>query len=158
MIRYNLKCSREHSFEGWFRNSDDFDHQKLKGFIKCPECGARKIEKALMSPSVVTSPVRRRKNVPADADAKSDVAMAQLPSMPVELRERFLSEMRTLRRKVEENSEYVGSEFAEEARRIHHKESEERNIWGEASLDQARSLVEDGIEVMPLPRLPEDEN
>ena len=138
MIKYQLMCDKDHEFAGWFQSSDAFDAQVRRKLVDCPTCGSTKVRKALMAPSVATS----RK--------KTEVSTATRAEM--------MKAMRELRRKVEENAEYVGPRFAEEARRIHYKETEEKGIYGEASLDEAKELAEEGIDFLPLPVLPEDQN
>jgi hypothetical protein len=132
MIRYALRCDRDHGFDSWFGSAEAYDRLRAAGHVACPDCGSTVVDKALMAPSV--SPAR-------------DKALAA----PRDPREAALAE---LRRQVEENSEYVGLEFATEARRIHEGEAPERSIYGEARLDEARRLIEDGVPVAPLPFLP----
>ncbi|MFM1816457.1 MAG: hypothetical protein RLZ98_3152 [Pseudomonadota bacterium] len=165
MIRYSLICKEEHEFEGWFRNSDDYDRQRKRGLVRCPTCSSKKISKALMAPSVVTSPERRRRpTVPAVSDPEplsavsSPPAGVPQPALSPEATAEFLAAVRRFRKKVEAEAEYVGPRFAEEARRIHHEEAEERSIYGEASITEAKELLDEGIPLTPLPRLPEDEN
>ncbi len=141
MIRFSLICDREHEFEGWFRSSDDFDKQKKRGLIDCPECGSHKVQKALMAPAVSTS------------KKKEKMALA----MSAEQR-RIMGEMKALSEKLRENAEDVGNKFAEEARKIHFGETEPRGIYGEATPDEAKSLAEDGVPFMPLPVFPDDRN
>ena len=133
MIRYALRCDSDHGFESWFGSAEAYDRLRAAGHVSCPDCGSTTVEKALMAPNVTPS----RKAVPLDA--------------PKDPREAALAE---LRRRVEENSEYVGLEFAAEARRIHEGDAPERSIYGEAKLDDARRLIEDGVPVAPLPFLP----
>lgn len=130
MIRYALQCDRGHGFESWFASSEAFDRLAAASALSCPDCGSLKVDKALMAPGVR----------PSDA-----------PAPVPDRRERALAE---LRRRVEENSDYVGLEFAAEARKIHSGDSPERSIWGEARPDEARALIEDGVPVAPLPFLP----
>lgn len=147
MIRYDLVCEHEHGFDGWFRDSAAYDAQLAAGEIACPVCGSARIEKQLMTPGIPAKGNRR------DGRAKQSVAM------PGDPRAKALAEMvRKLRRHVQENADYVGERFPEEARRIHYEEVEPRGIYGEASPDEVSSLVDEGIEVHPLPRLPEDGN
>lgn len=141
MIRFALRCEHEHEFEAWFGNSADFDTQKKRGFVECPHCGSRKVEKALMAPSVSTS--RKQEKMALAMGAQQREAMAQL---------------KALSEKMRENADYVGGKFAEEARKIHFGEAEARGIYGEATPDEARGLVEDGVEFMPIPVFPDDRN
>ena len=132
MIVYNLKCSNSHEFEGWFKNSSAFAEQAEHGKLACPLCDSRKIAKAPMAPAV--------------AGTKRGTE----PGAPHELR-RMRQFMTGLRKYVQENAEYVGPKFPEEARKIHYGETEERPIYGESSLKEAKELVEEGIDVAPLP-------
>ncbi|MFM9941802.1 MAG: DUF1178 family protein [Hyphomicrobiaceae bacterium] len=171
MIRYNLQCDKGHAFEGWFRSSDDYDRQRKRRLVTCPSCGATKVEKAIMAPNVVTSEqaksARRKK---ARELAVSQTAPASEPTAPVaaagagqslavtpEQRE-VLRRMRELRDQMLKASDYVGPKFAEEARRIHDEDAPKRGIHGEASPDEVKALLEDGIEVLPIPVLPDDSN
>ena len=165
MIRYRLQCSEGHGFEGWFRSSDDYDGQRKRRLVTCPTCGTTKVEKAIMAPSVVTSEQavaarkskakRNRADTPAVA---SDVAAAPVLTVNDEQRA-MMRKLRDLRDAMLKSSDYVGPRFAEEARRMHEDESvPERAIHGEATPDEVKSLVEDGINVMPIPDLPDDNN
>ena len=130
MIRYSLKCDQAHEFEAWFRSSAAYDEQRQAGHVSCVVCGSTEVEKALMTPGVKAE--------------RGEVNLSK-PASPAEA---MLAEMR---RKVETTSDYVGKEFATEARRIHDGETDKRAIWGEASLDDARALKEDGVPVAPIP-------
>jgi hypothetical protein len=135
MIRYCLKCDHAHEFEAWFRSSAAYDEQRQAGRVGCVVCGSTEVEKAVMAPAV------------ANASKQPERAEPNLtkPGSPAEA---LLAEMR---RKIETTSDYVGREFAAEARRIHDSATDKRAIWGEASLDDARALKEDGIPVAPIP-------
>ena len=141
MIRFSLGCDHDHEFEGWFRNNEDFETQKKRGFVECPACGSHKIEKALMAPAVSTG--RKKEKVALAMNAQQQAAMAQL---------------KALSEKMRENADYVGDKFAEEARKIHFGEADARGIYGEATPDEARSLAEDGVEFLPIPVFPDDRN
>jgi hypothetical protein len=146
MIRYRLSCPDHHEFDAWFRSSAAYEAQSGAGQVTCPECGSHDIEKALMAPSVKTGRTEEGKA------ARPKRPMASL--MPPELTEM----MRKIRDYVRENADYVGDKFAEEARKIHYEEVEARGIYGEATMDEAQALHEEGIPVQPLPVLPEDKN
>jgi hypothetical protein len=137
MIHFSLHCDNDHDFEGWFRSNDDFDAQVEKRLVTCPVCGSHKIEKALMAPSVTTG---RQKE-------KIAVAMSKM-----------VSELKEMAQKVRENADYVGNDFAEEARKIHFGEAKQRGIYGEATGEEVKSLLDDGVDVMPLPVFPEEHN
>ena len=139
MIRFSLHCDKEHEFEGWFSSSADFDGQSERGLIECPICGSRQIGKALMAPAVANS--RETPARPLAMDPEKREAMRKLRDMV---------------QAVKKNSEDVGERFADEARKIHHGETEARGIFGKASSEDAKSLVSEGIEIAPLPDFPDD--
>ncbi|GLS30650.1 hypothetical protein SAMN04488498_10330 [Mesorhizobium albiziae] len=141
MIRFSLACDHDHDFEGWFRNNDDFETQKKRGLVECPACGSHKVEKALMAPAVSTG--RKKQKIALAMNAEQQAAMAQLKALSEKLRE---------------NADYVGDKFAEEARKIHFGETDARGIYGEATAEEARGLVEDGVEFLPIPVFPDDRN
>ena len=136
MIKYALVCDHEHGFEGWFSASGDFDDQRSRGLLECPFCASKAVRKAIMAPAI-----------------RGTKAQAQ-PEQTPEMRQMMMQAMGEVRRHVEENFDYVGDGFADEARAIHEGRSEERGIYGEASPKQVRDLVEDGVRVAPLPPKP----
>ena len=146
MIHYDLICDKGHAFDGWFRNSAAYDEQAGKGLVTCTQCGSASVEKQLMAPGIPVK-ANRKSEAKAMVAAPADPRLAELMKM-----------MREMRRHVEENAEYVGDRFAEEARKIHYEESEQRGIYGQTTPDEAKELIEEGIVVHPLPRLPEDGN
>lgn len=147
MIRYDLTCENGHAFDGWFADSAAYDKLARKKLVECTHCGSVKVEKQIMAPGI-----------PMKSNRKADAAV-KLSTPPTDPRMREMVQMmRELRQHVETNAENVGDKFAEEARKIHYKESEERGIYGSATPDDAKALIEEGITVMPLPRLPEDSN
>lgn len=160
MIRYALACEAGHAFESWFRDSESFDLQQKSGFVTCPACGSARVEKRIMAPSVART----------DLDRPALPAPAEMPSPPTEppssapvalLTEReaaFRDLLRAVRRHVVQTAEHVGPRFAEEARRMHDGLSEFRAIYGEATLEEAMALAEEGIEALPLPSLPDEHN
>jgi len=144
VIRFSLACDKGHGFEGWFASNSDFDAQKERGLVECPQCGSADVSKSLMTPSVATA----RKPEKA---APSQLAMAP------EQRE-MMTKLRQMVDAVKANSENVGERFPEEARKIHYGETEARGIFGKASGEEARALAEEGIAVAPLPDFAEDAN
>ncbi len=148
MIRYSLVCANAHEFEGWFRSSEDFDTQSSAGLCACPHCGSTSVGKALMRPAVSTSETK--------AAATMDVATAPV-EVPPEARE-FIEKLKEIKAAMLAKSEDVGKRFAEEARRIHFGEAPTRAVHGEATHEEARALVEDGIDILPLPILPGERN
>lgn len=143
MIRYQLQCENSHEFETWFRSSADFDKQSAAGLLSCPACGSHEVTKALMAPSVSTA----RKKAARDVESRHADRAREIQGK--------LREMREL---VTQNSENVGDRFARVARDMHHGEEPERGIYGKAEGHEIKDLIEDGIDVMPLPELPEDKN
>lgn len=133
MIKYRLVCENEHEFDGWFASSNAFDAQAAGGEIACPYCESRKVQKGLMAPSVRTSKK-------SGGSASPDEAMEHV--------QMFMSKVRE---HVEKNFDYVGDRFAEEARRIHYGETDEREIYGETTVQEAQELIEEGVSVAPLP-------
>ena len=144
MIRYALKCDANHQFESWFQSADAFDKLTASGMLSCPDCGSETVDKAVMAPRVQSG------GESTGDEPRESVPMHALtaPSSPAE------AAMKELRQKIQEHSEYVGKDFATEARKIHDGDAPERSIYGEASNDDARKLVEDGVPVAPLPFLP----
>jgi hypothetical protein len=124
MIAYQLQCRNGHSFEGWFKDSAAFDAQAADGKLACPSCNSRKVEKAVMAPAI--------------AGKAREQAQAR-------------AALRAMRQAVLDNAEHVGGAFPEEARKIHYGETEERPIYGEASADDVEALLEEGVEVLPVP-------
>lgn len=139
MIVFDLRCAKDHVFEAWFPDSKTFDRQAKKKQVVCPVCGDTRVEKALMAPNISTG---RKK------DAEKEQAQAAKVM-------RALSE---IRRQVEDNCDYVGPQFAEEARKIHHGETEERGIYGEATKEESKELADEGIEVGVIPWVPRADN
>lgn len=155
MIRYALACDSGHAFESWFRDSDSFDSQRKAGFVTCPVCGSASVEKQIMAPAVARTDLDRRV-LPAPAESRGE---APGPVALVTEREAAFRELlRAIRRHVVENAEHVGPRFAEEARKMHEGLAEFRAIYGEATPEEARALVQEGIEAFPLPVLPDEHN
>jgi hypothetical protein len=152
MITFTLKCSRDHNFDSWFRSARAFENLKAAKMLGCPVCGDAHIAKAIMAPRV--RPSRTAAQNPA-AGAKSappnngkNLHALTAPSSPAE------AAMIELKKKIQQHSEYVGSEFATEARAIHDGDARQRSIYGEANCEDARKLIEDGVPVAPLPFIP----
>jgi hypothetical protein len=159
MIRYALICDNAHDFESWFATSASFEEQARRGLVACPVCGSAKVERAIMAPNLARSDRGPR---PVEAAAAPAGRAAAPPPAPVALmgeKEIAIREMLSaLHRHVTETAENVGPRFAEEALKIHHGESDSRAIYGEATADDARMLHDEGVEFMPLPRLPGGRN
>lgn len=139
MIVFDLRCNKGHVFEAWFPDSRTFDRQAKKGQVVCPVCGDTQVEKALMAPNISTG---RKK------DAEQEKAQAA----------KVIQALSEVRRQVEENCDYVGPQFAEEARKIHYGETEERGIYGEATKEESKELADEGIEVGVIPWVPRADN
>ena len=133
MIRYALICEHNHEFEGWFGASADFDDQRERGLVDCPACGSKAVRKAIMAPAVAGT--KRRGE---DAGPTQNQAM-------------MMEAMGRIRAHVEENFDDVGDAFASEARAIHEGRSEERGIYGQATSQEVKALMEDGVPVAPMP-------
>ncbi len=134
MIKYNLICGGEHEFEAWFSNSADYEVQLSKKLISCPHCRSKKVEKAIMAPHISTA---RRKQASRDKQAKAMAAMGALAA--------------EIRKDIETNCDYVGEQFSDEARAIHYGEKDARAIYGEATPNEAKELLDEGVAIAPLP-------
>ncbi|WP_319496535.1 DUF1178 family protein [uncultured Cohaesibacter sp.] len=185
MIKYSLRCDHDHVFEGWFRNSDDCEAQTRDGRVECPYCASTSIAKSLMAPSVTGTRTQDKGQdrsqgrglptrpgevgpgqmpggsggqavVPATASMPAPASGAEAGERPSP--QQIQQMLRAFRQHVVDNADYVGDKFAEEARKMHFRETEERGIYGEATIDEIKSLSEDGIDCLPMPVLPEDQN
>lgn len=155
MIRYSLVCAAGHGFESWFPSSDSYDAQVEHGLVTCPVCGTARVSKTLMAPALARTD---RAPMPATA-VPAVVQPGEAPVTMVAEPEREMRAMlRALRAHVTANAEHVGARFPEEARKIHYGEAEGRSIYGQASPAEARALIEEGIDVAPLPTMPDDRN
>jgi hypothetical protein len=160
MIRYNLRCAKGHSFESWFQSSAAYESQEKRKLVSCPACGSVKVERAIMAPQIVSK--KGRDKAPTSVEA-TDVPATQTPSQEstpllmaqeIELR----AKIKELRDHIVKNADNVGERFPNEARKMHYGDIEHRPIYGEASPEEARSLIDEGVEVSPLPVLPDDRN
>jgi hypothetical protein len=152
MIKYTLICEQQHEFDSWFASSAAYDKQAKRGLVSCPSCGSSKVEKAIMAPRL--SGTRKGKKRDTEAPASAPAPVAMLSPQEQELR----SKLKELREHITKNADYVGKKFPEEARKMHYGEIEHRSIYGEASLEAAKELHDEGIELHPLPVLPDDSN
>ena len=163
MIHYNLRCDRGHAFESWFQSSSAYEQQEKRKLVNCPICGSAKVERDIMAPRIVSKKSRERAAepapVPAAAPASSTevTSPASTPLMMAPERE-LRAKLRELRDHIVKNADNVGERFPNEARKMHYGDIEHRPIYGEASPDEARALIDEGVEVSPLPVLPEDRN
>ena len=157
MIRYNLQCDAGHGFDGWFRNSEAYERQAESGALACPACGSTRVGKALMAPHVAKGV--RAADAPVPHAPEPPGAAEEQPVVMPDPRALAMMELfRRIREEVKANADYVGDRFPEEARRIHYEEVEPHGIYGEATVEEAAALHEEGIEVYPLPQLPEERN
>jgi hypothetical protein len=157
MIRYQLNCAEGHTFEAWFSSSKGYDAQVQRKQVTCPVCGSSKVKKAIMAPRVARS--RSRKPVAAEPAPAPVPAAVPAPQHMLNGEQRaLLAQMRKLRDEMLSKSDYVGPRFAEEARRIHNEEAPARGIHGEATPEEVAELKEEGVEIYPVPLLPDDHN
>ncbi|RZN19656.1 DUF1178 family protein [Bradyrhizobium sp. Leo121] len=156
MIRYNLRCERGHAFESWFQTSSAYDSQVRRKLVTCPTCGSSKIEKAIMAPQIVGKK-GRESAAPVPAEQPAAAPAESTPLMMAQERE-LRAKLKELRDHIVKNADNVGDRFPNEARKMHYGDIEHRPIYGEASPEEARSLIEEGVEVSPLPVLPDDRN
>jgi hypothetical protein len=156
MIRYNLRCERDHAFESWFQSSSAYESQEKRKLVSCPVCGSAKVERAIMAPQIVS---KKGQDIAAPAAAATTevTAPASTPLMMAQERE-LRAKLKELRDHIVKNADNVGERFPNEARKMHYGDIEHRPIYGEASPEEARSLIEEGVEVSPLPILPDDRN
>jgi len=140
MILYDLVCQREHRFESWFRNSNVVEKLIKAGEVACPACGSKKVQKALMAPRIAKSESSEERSAPASEQRELEAAM-----------EKATEALKELRQVIEKNFDHVGDKFPEEARRIHYGESKARGIYGSATQEDAKRLLDEGIEVYAVP-------
>jgi hypothetical protein len=163
MIHYNVRCSHDHEFDGWYKDSAAFDRLSKHGLVECPVCGDVKVQRAMMAPAVSTRqalPAPPQASAPpAPAPAPQTAPAAQPSAPPVTmaggpLPDQMRAMLQRMRAEVEKRCDYVGPSFAEEARKIHRGDTEPRGIYGEATPEQAEALADDGIEVARIPWVP----
>lgn len=163
MIHYQLRCSEGHEFDGWFKDSAAFEKQAKAGFVECPVCGGTEVSRALMAPAIAkapgvkgrpeaTAPIAARPEAKPPAAPPPGAGAPQAAAGPVPAQ--VVALLQRMRTEIEKNCDYVGKEFAEEARKMHHGESERRGIYGEASDADAEALREEGIEIARIPWVP----
>jgi hypothetical protein len=149
LIRYNLVCADGHEFESWFSNSKACDTQLKRKLVACPVCDSTRVEKAIMAPSLLGS--ARKPDQARDAGRQPAVLLSD--------KDREMRAMlKSLHEHVKQNAEHVGGEFPKLAREMHYGETERRSIYGDAKPKEVRSLLEEGVDVQPLPILPEERN
>jgi hypothetical protein len=156
MIRYNLRCDGGHAFESWFQSSSAYESQEKRKLVSCPACGSTKVERAIMAPQIASKKSRDGAE-PSPAPSTEVATPASTPLMMAQERE-LRAKLKELRDHIVKNADNVGERFPNEARKMHYGDIEHRPIYGEASPDEARSLIDEGVEVSPLPVLPDDRN
>ncbi len=156
MIRYNLRCDRGHAFESWFQSSSAYESQEKRKLVSCPACGSVKVERAIMAPQIV-SKKSNESAAPSPAASTEVATPTSTPLMMAQERE-LRAKLKELRDHIVKNADNVGERFPNEARKMHYGDIEHRPIYGEASPEEARSLIDEGVEVSPLPVLPDDRN
>ncbi len=154
MIHYNLRCERDHAFDSWFQSSSAYDSQVKRKLVACPVCGSAKVEKAIMAPQIVS---KKGLEKPAPAAPAEVTATESTPLLMAQERE-LRAKLKELRDHIVKNADNVGERFPNEARKMHYGDIEHRPIYGEASPEEAKALIEEGVEVSPIPVLPEDRN
>ena len=158
MIRYALRCEHDHTFESWFQSSSAYEQQVRRKLVSCPVCSSVEVEKAIMAPRIVSKKGREKAPAPAEATAPAE-AHANEPTSLMMAQERELrAKIKELRDHIVKSADNVGERFPNEARAMHYGDKEHRPIYGEASPEEARALIDEGVEVSPLPTLPEDRN
>jgi hypothetical protein len=149
MIVFDLACRDGHRFEGWFGSSGDFEDQRARGLLACPSCGSAEVPKAPMAPAVPAKGNQRQDVLPAQGPQALTQAVANTP-MPPEV-QKALAALAKVQAEALKNSTWVGDKFAEETRKMHYGERDEAPIHGQASLAEAKALIEEGVPVAPLP-------
>lgn len=164
MIRYSLRCDKGHLFESWFQNSSAYEFQVKSKLVSCPRCASVKVEKAIMAPQIVGKKGRGHAPEPAAADpaatnlpAGTAFADSSTPLFMAQERE-LRAKLKELRDHIVKTADNVGKRFPEQARAMYYGDIDHRPIYGETSLAEAKALIDEGVEVAPLPVLPEDQN
>ena len=155
MIRYNLRCEKGHTFESWFQSSSAYESQEKRKLVSCPACGTVKVERAIMAPQIVSKKGREVAAPTPTAPAEAPASSESTPLLMAQELE-FRTNINELRDHIVKNADNVGERFPNEARAMHYGDKEHRPIYGEASPEEARALIDEGVEVSPLPVLPED--
>ncbi len=154
MIHYQLRCGGAHEFDGWFKDSAAFEEQATGGQVACPICADTKVSRALMTPGVPKKQPRPVATEPATARSPNRPVQSAGGAMP----DRMRAALHKLRAEVEKSCDYVGADFAEEARRMHNGDAPARGIYGETTPSQAESLADEGIEIASIPWLPRSDS
>lgn len=153
MIRYALRCERGHDFESWFQSSSAYDSQRKRGLVACPMCDSTKVEKAIMAPRIARKGKAKAQPAAATPASEESTSLVMAPQ-----ERELIAKLKELRDHVLKNADNVGDKFPDEARKMHYGDIEHRAIYGEATAEEAEALIDEGIEVAPLPTLPDDRN
>lgn len=152
MIKFALRCARGHEFESWFQSGEAFETQSKAGRVLCPLCQATDVTKAIMAPAITSKTLAEPGKPPVPQDVPSKVVLLD----PYDHESRAM--LSALRNRIFAEAEDVGMRFAEEARKIYNGAVEERPIHGQVNFEEARALIEEGIDIFPIPPLPEEFN
>ncbi len=162
MIVFDLICDGSHGFEVWFRSSADYDDQQARGIVECPMCGTANVKKAIMAPNIAAKsnrdiiiPVLSEPEVTSTVPETTkpiEQPKLDVPKLSNETQEILSGMLDKVSKHVEENFDNVGGDFAEEARKIHYGEVAERPIYGDTTKDEAEELLDEGIDILPLPK------
>jgi hypothetical protein len=161
MIHYNLRCKKGHAFESWFQSSSAYEAQEKRKLVNCPVCGSTRVERAIMAPQIVSKTGRDPKpsdQLPVPAPSAEVIPPSSPTPLLMAQEAELRAKLKELRDHIVKNADNVGEKFPNEARKMHYGDIEHRPIYGEASPDEAKALIDEGVEVMPLPALPEDRN
>jgi hypothetical protein len=158
MIHYRLRCAKGHSFESWFQSSSAYEAQEARNLVDCPICGSTKVERDIMAPQIVGNKGCENASPPAASQAPAPAAPSTTTPLLMAQERELRAKIKELRDHIVNNADNVGERFPSEARKMHYGEIAHRPIYGEASPNEARALIEEGVEVTPLPTLPDDRN
>lgn len=150
MIVFDLSCQEGHRFEGWFGSSADYEDQCARGLLVCPSCGSGEVSKAPMAPAVPAKGNRRQDVLPPAAPTQVPTRVMANAPMPPQM-QKALAALARAQAEALKSSTWVGDKFAEETRKMHYGERDEAPIYGQASLAEAKALIEEGVPVAPLP-------
>jgi hypothetical protein len=157
MIKFALLCARGHEFESWFQSGEAFETQSKSGRVLCPLCQAADVTKAIMAPAVASKNEEERAKPPAQTEVSGAEARSKM-ALPDPRERESRAMISAFRRRIFDEAEDVGTRFAEEARKIHDGLVQDRPIHGQANFEDARALIEEGIEIFPVPPLPDELN
>ena len=158
MIHYSLRCERGHTFESWFQSSAAYESQEKRKLVSCPSCGSIKVGRGIMAPRIVSKKGRDTTAPSVPEVTSTEVTTTESTPLLMAQERELRAKIKELRDHITRNADNVGERFPNEARKMHYGDIEHRPIYGEASPDEARALIDEGVEVSPLPVLPDDRN